>query len=72
MLTSFFKGDVKLPEPEAVFKTHLLTKKSSQNTVLVGLEKIKSRKRSFDALVQWFGPFVVDLMRRFNDEKSNA
>lgn len=65
-------GDVQLPEPEAVFKVHLLTLSSSKNTVLIGMEKLKSRKRSFDALVQWFGPYVIDLIRRLKDEKTNS
>ena len=55
-----------------MFKVHLLTLSSSKNTVLVGMEKLMSRKRSFDALVQWFGPYVIDLIRRLKDEKSNS
>ena len=53
------RNDVQCPDlnPEAIFKTHILTKTSYPNTVVIGFEKIKSRKKSFEALVQWLGPY---------------
>merc|ERR1712098_100422 len=45
------QSDITLPDPEAVFKTNLLVKPSYSNTVIVGFEKIQSRKKSFEALV---------------------
>ena len=58
-------------DPEAVIQVHLLTKAGHPNTVLVGCHKLKSRKKSFESLVQWLGPYTLDLVKRFAEEKGN-
>ena len=63
------QGDIKLSEAEAVFKVHILGRTSCSNTVVVGWQKIQSRKKSFEALVQWLGSYMSDVVRRLALEK---
>ena len=63
------QSDISLPEPEAVFKTNLLVKPSYSNTVIVGFEKVQSRKKSFEALIQWLPSYFIDIVSRLSSEK---
>ena len=63
------QGDIKLSEAEAVFKVHILGRTSCNNTVVVGWQKIQSRKKSFEALVQWLGSYMSDVVKRLALEK---
>ena len=63
------QSDISLPEPEAVFKTNLLVKPSYSNTVIVGFEKVQSRKKSFEALIQWLPSYFINIVSRLSSEK---
>ena len=66
------QGDIKLSEAEAVFKVHILGRSSCSNTVVVGWQKVQSRKKSFEALVQWLGPYMADVVKRLAQEKETS
>ena len=64
-----------LAEPEVVFTCHLLTTagQSGINTssqTWVALQKVHSRKKSFESMVGWFNPYLADLVPRLMKEKS--
>merc|ERR1719341_2118917 len=64
-----------LAEPEVVFTCHLLTTagQSVMNTSSqswVALQKVHSRKKSFESMVGWFNPYLADLVPRLMKEKS--
>ena len=61
-----------MSEAEAVFKVHILGRTSCSNTVVVGWQKVQSRKKSFEALVQWLGPFMADVVKRLAQEKESS
>ena len=61
-----------MSEAEAVFKVHILGRTSCSNTVVVGWQKVQSRKKSFEALVQWLGPFSADVVKRLAQEKESS
>ena len=39
---------------------------------MVGWQKVQSRKKSFEALVQWLGPFMADVVKRLAQEKESS
>ena len=51
----------KLAEPEVVFTCHLFT---TVGQSWVALQKIHSRKKSFESMVGWFNPYLTDLVQR--------
>ena len=66
-----------LAEPEVVFTCHVLTtdnaSQSGTNTSSqswVALQKVHSRKKSFESMVGWFNPYLTDLVARLMKEKS--
>ena len=66
-----------LGEPEVVFTCHLLTTANGQSGTNIGnqswvaLQKVYSRKKSFESMVGWFNPYLVDLVPRLMKEKSS-
>ena len=64
-----------LTEPEVVFTCHLLTTEgqsgiNSGRRWWVALQKVHSRKKSFESMVGWFNPYLTDLVSRLMKEKS--
>jgi len=64
------EGEFKLPEPEVVFRVHMLAKVGSESScVMVGFQKILSRKKAFESLASWLCSYLPDVMSRLVKEK---
>ena len=60
---------MKLSDPEVEFKVHLLCKPgSSRHTLLLGFQKIQSRKKSFESFTQWIGSYINDVVKKLASE----
>ena len=61
-------GIERLRDPEIEFKVHLLSKTSFPNSVIVGFEKIQSRKKSFESMIGWIGSYLNSFVKSLADE----
>ena len=61
-------GIERLRDPEVEFKVHLLFKASFPNSIIVGFEKIQSRKKSFESMVGWIGSYMNGLVKGLTEE----
>ena len=63
------KDCIRLSEPEAEFRLHYLASSYDKNTLLLGLEKLKSRKKSFESIVSWMKSYIPHVVRLIVQDK---
>ena len=64
------KDSIRLADPEVEFRLHFLVAQEQQsNAVMVGIEKLKSRKKSFDSIVTWFKSYIPNIVKSIAQEK---
>ena len=65
------KDCIRLQEPEAELRLHYLTPRSLDNSlmVIVGLQKLKSRKKSFESIVTWMRSYIPNIVKHLVEEK---
>ena len=63
------KDCIRLSEPEAEFRLHYLASSYDKNTLLLGLEKLKSRKKSFESIVSWMKSYIPYVVKMIVQEK---
>ena len=62
------EGEFMSTEPEVAFRVHMLAKDGT-GCVMVGFEKVLSRKKAFESLAGWLCSFLPDVMGRLMKEK---
>lgn len=62
------EGEFMSTEPEVAFRVHMLARDET-GCVMVGFEKVKSRKKAFESLAGWLCSFLPDVMGRLMKEK---
>ena len=63
------KDSIRLSDPEAEFRLHFLSSTYDKNTLLLGLEKLKSRKKSFESIVSWMKSYIPNVVRMIVQDK---
>ena len=63
------KDCIRLSDPEAEFRLHFLASSYDKNTLLLGLEKLKSRKKSFESIVSWMKSYIPNVVKLIVQEK---
>ena len=63
------KDCIRLSDPEAEFRLHYLASSQDNNTLLLGLEKLKSRKKSFESIVSWMQSYIPHVVKLIVQEK---
>ena len=63
------KDSIRLTDPEAEFRLHFLASSYDKNTLLLGLEKLKSRKKSFESIVSWMKSYIPNVVRMIVQDK---
>ena len=63
------KDCIRLSDPEAEFRLHFLASSYDKNTLLLGLEKLKSRKKSFESIVSWMKSYIPHVVRLIVQDK---
>ena len=63
------KDSIRLSDPEAEFRLHFLASSYDKNTLLLGLEKLKSRKKSFESIVSWMKSYIPNVVRMIVQDK---
>jgi len=64
------EGEFKLQEPEVAFRVHMLAKVGSESgCVMVGFQKVMSRKKAYESLASWLCSYLPDVMSRLVKEK---
>ena len=63
------KDCIRLSDPEAEFRLHFLASSYDKNTLLLGLEKLKSRKKSFESIVSWMKSYIPNIVKLIVQEK---
>ena len=57
------KDCIRLSDPEAEFRLHFLASSTDKSTLLLGLEKLKSRKKSFESIVTWMKSYIPNVVK---------
>ena len=63
------KDSIRLSDPEAEFRLHFLASSYDKNTLLLGLEKLKSRKKSLESIVSWMKSYIPNVVKMIVEDK---
>lgn len=65
------KDCIRLADPEAEFRLHYLTPRDENNSLLlmVGIQKVQSRKKSFESIVTWLKSYIPYLVKMIVQDK---
>ena len=63
------KDCIRLSDPEAKFRLHYLASSYDKNTLLLGLEKLQSRKKSFESIVSWMKSYIPHVVKLIVQDK---
>ena len=65
------KDCIRLADPEVEFRLHYLNLRDQHsNSVMVGIEKLKSRKKSFESIVTWMKSYIPNIVKTIVQEKT--